>query len=90
MKAFFVVLAVASLYGCGGSYGGTTAPPNQNTNTPPAAGGISVENNSFNPSAKTVAVGTTVQWAWNSCTGFVASIPMPYACSLPDTPTFTQ
>jgi plastocyanin len=69
MKPFFVVLAVASLYGCGGSYGGTTAPPNQNTNTPPAVGGISVENNSFNPSAKTVAVGTTVQWAWNSCTG---------------------
>jgi len=68
MKAFFFVLAVASLYGCGGSYGGgTTAPPTQNTNTPPQAGGISVENNSFNPSAKTVAVGTTVQWAWNSC-----------------------
>ncbi len=70
MKPFFVVLAVASLYGCGGSGGGgTTAPPSQNTNTPPPVGGISVDNNSFSPSAKTVAVGTTVQWAWNSCTG---------------------
>ena len=70
MKAFFVVLAVASLSGCGGSGGGTTAPPNnQNTNTPPPVGGISVDNNSFSPSAKTVAVGATVQWAWNSCTG---------------------
>jgi plastocyanin len=70
MKAFFVVLAVASLSGCGGSGGGTTAPPNnQNTNTPPPVGGISVDNNSFSPSAKTVALGATVQWAWNSCTG---------------------
>jgi len=69
MKAFFVVLTVASVYGCGAGYGGTTAPSNQPTNTPPPAGGISVENNSYNPSAKTVAVGTTVQWAWNSCTG---------------------
>jgi plastocyanin len=70
MKAFFVVLAVAGLYGCGGGYGGdSTAPPNQNTNTPPPVGGISVDNNSYSPSAKTVPVGTTVQWAWNSCTG---------------------
>jgi plastocyanin len=70
MRSFFVLLAVASLSGCGGSGGGgTTAPPNQNTNTPPPVGGISVDNNSFSPSAKTVAVGATVQWAWNSCTG---------------------
>jgi plastocyanin len=26
-------------------------------------------NDVFNPAAKTVAVGATVQWAWDTCTG---------------------
>lgn len=70
MKGVFVMLAVASLCGCGGGGGGsTTAPPNQGVNTAPPTGGISVINNSFSPGTKTVAVGATVQWAWNSCTG---------------------
>lgn len=70
MKAVFVVLAVVSLCGCGGSGGGTaTAPPNNGVNTPPPAGGISVTNNMFSPGTKTVAVGASVQWAWNTCTG---------------------
>ena len=69
MKVVFVVLAVASLSGCGGGGYGATAPTNQGVNTPPPAGGISVINNSFSPATKSVAVGATVQWAWNSCTG---------------------
>jgi plastocyanin len=69
MKAAFVLLAVASLSGCGGSGGGTTAPPNNGVNTPPPVGGISVSNNTFSPGTKTVAAGTSVRWAWNSCTG---------------------
>ena len=70
MKSFVVMLAVASLCGCGGGGGGsTTAPPNQGVNTTPPTGGISVINNSFSPGTKTVAVGAAVQWAWNSCTG---------------------
>ena len=69
MKIIVVVLAVASLCGCGGGGYGATAPTNQGVNTPPPAGGISVINNSFSPATKTVAVGATVQWAWNSCTG---------------------
>jgi plastocyanin len=70
MKSVFVSVAMASLFGCGGGGGGSTAPPtNQGTNTPPAAGGVSVNNNVFSPSAKTVGVGTTIQWAWNSCSG---------------------
>jgi plastocyanin len=70
MKSFVVMLAVASLCGCGGGGGGsTTAPPNQGVNTTPPTGGISVINNSFSPGTQTVAVGATVQWAWNSCTG---------------------
>jgi plastocyanin len=68
MKGVFAVLAVASLYACGGS-GGSTAPMNQGVNTPPPSGGISVSNNTFSPGTKTVAVGTTVKWAWNSCSG---------------------
>lgn len=70
MKGVFVMLAVVSLCGCGGSGGGTaTAPPNNGVNTPPPAGGISVTNNMFSPGTKTVAVGASVQWAWNTCTG---------------------
>lgn len=70
MKAVFVMLAVASLYGCGGGGGGTTtSPTNNGVNTPPPADGISVSNNMFTPATKTVAVGAAVKWAWNSCTG---------------------
>ena len=46
---------------------------NQGVNIPPPAGGISVSNNTFSPGTKTVAVGTSVRWAWNSCSGDVYS-----------------
>ncbi len=69
MKAVFVALAVASLFACGGSYSSTAPPNNGGVNTPPPVGGITVSNNFFSPATKTVAKGTTVQWAWNSCTG---------------------
>lgn len=71
MKSVFVVLAVASLYACGGGGGSTSPPPNNNPplgNTPPPAGGISVTNDAYSPASKTVAVGTMVQWSWNTCT----------------------
>ncbi len=58
-------VAIACLFGCGGSGGGTGPVIN---NTPPPPNGISVDNNLFSPAAKTVTAGTTVQWAWNSCT----------------------
>ncbi|HEY3133306.1 MAG TPA: plastocyanin/azurin family copper-binding protein [Gemmatimonadaceae bacterium] len=70
MKGVFVAFAIASLSACGGGSYGSTA-PNTNPpagNTPPPAGGISVINNQYSPSTKTVAVGATVQWSWNSCT----------------------
>lgn len=38
-------------------------------NTPPPPGGISVTNNAYTPASDTVTVGTTVRWAWNSCSG---------------------
>jgi plastocyanin len=68
MKVIFIALAVGSLCACGGGYG-STAPSNNGVNTTPPVGGITVSNNVFSPAAKTVAVGTTVEWAWNSCTG---------------------
>jgi plastocyanin len=70
MKSAFVALAVVSLYACGGAGGdSSTAPKTPTGNTPPVSNGVSVTNNAFSPSGKTIAVGSTVQWAWNSCTG---------------------
>ena len=69
MKAVLVAFAVASVCACGGGGDSSTAPPSQGTNTPPPADGISVTNNSFSPGSKSVAIGTRVTWAWNSCTG---------------------
>ena len=64
-----IALALISASACGGG-GDSTAPNNQPSgNTPTPSGGISVTNNSFSPSTKTVAASTAVQWAWNSCTG---------------------
>jgi plastocyanin len=69
MKGVLVMLAVASLCGCGGGGGGSAAGPSNNgVNTPPPAGGISVTNDAFSPAAKSIPAGTTLQWAWNSCT----------------------
>jgi len=72
MKSVFVALAFASLCACGGAGGSTSPPPANNNppagNTPAPANGISVTNNAFSPSSKTVAVGTMVEWAWNTCT----------------------
>ena len=66
LKQAFTTVAIAGLFGCGG---GSTSPMTQNVNTPPPPGGISVTNNVFTPASKTVAVGTAITWAWNSCTG---------------------
>ena len=71
MKGVFVALAVASLCACGGG-GGSTAPKNNpppTGNTPPPSGGISVGNNTFTPGTKTITVGSTVSWSWNTCSG---------------------
>ena len=71
MRAGLVVLAVIGLAACGGGGGGgsqVTSPP-PTGNTPPPANGITVTNNAYSPGTKTVAAGTTVTWAWNTCTG---------------------
>lgn len=74
MRAVLVALAVVGLAACGGGGGGgsVTSPP-PTGNTPPPSNGISVTNNAYSPATKTVAVGTTIQWSWNTCTGDVYS-----------------
>lgn len=61
-----IALALVSAAACGGS--GSTGTPSGG-NTPVPTGGVEVTNNAFSPASKTVSVNTTVQWAWNSCTG---------------------
>ncbi|HEV7704692.1 MAG TPA: plastocyanin/azurin family copper-binding protein [Gemmatimonadaceae bacterium] len=68
----FLVLAAAVACGGGGSAssdGGVTGPVN---NPPPANGSttaLTVTNNKFTPAHDSVAVGSTLTWTWNSCTG---------------------
>ena len=64
-----IALALISAAACGG--GGSSSGPSSQTpgNTTPPAGAISVTNNDFAPATKTVTGGTSVEWAWNSCTG---------------------
>jgi len=62
--------AVALLAGCGGSSasapsGGSPKPPV----VPQGATDVTVVNDAFTPSARTVAPGATVTWTWNTCTG---------------------
>ncbi len=62
-----IALALISAAACGGSSSGPASQTPGNT-TPPT-GAVSVTNNAFTPVAKTVMAGTSVEWAWNSCTG---------------------
>lgn len=65
-KSACITLAFIAAAACGGG-GETTGPPAGNTPVP--AGGISVTNNAFSPAVKTITAGTTLTWAWNTCTG---------------------
>lgn len=73
MKVVFVAVGMALLTACGGSGGSSSTGPSNNPpptgNTPPPVDGISVVNNSYTPGTKTITVGSTVKWAWNTCTG---------------------
>ena len=62
-KNALITLALLSAAACGGSN------DDSGLNTPPPPGGISVTNNSFSPATKTITIGTTVTWAWSSCSG---------------------
>lgn len=67
-----IMLAPLPLAACGGG-GGPTGTGNQNPppgQQPPGSTSntVTVRNNRFDPAATTVNVGTTVTWAWDSCT----------------------
>jgi plastocyanin len=66
-----IALALISAAACGGSSSTGTQSGGNNTpgNTTPPAGGVSVTNNAFDPDARVITTGASVQWAWNSCTG---------------------
>jgi len=66
-KNFCLTLAVVSVVACGGGYS-SNAPPPPTGNTPPPSGGVWVTNSGYSPASKTVTVGASVLWAWNSCT----------------------
>ena len=68
-KGAYLTAALITAAACGGGGDEPTGPPTGNNNTPPPAGGISVTNNAFTPADKTISVGTTVTWAWSTCTG---------------------
>jgi plastocyanin len=75
LKQVFRGVAIACVFACGGSGGGgyatsPVAPPNGNT-APPPVNGVSVMNDAFTPDSMAVAVGTAVNWTWNTCTGDV-------------------
>jgi plastocyanin len=62
-----VSLTLIAVAACGGGGDSTTSPTTGNTPVP--SGGVSVRNDLFSPAAKTVSVGTAVNWSWNSCAG---------------------
>ena len=68
-KIVCIALALIAASACGGEGGSNGPPTGPPSNTPPPTGGITVSNNTFSPAAKTVTPGTTLVWAWNSCTG---------------------
>jgi plastocyanin len=78
LKQVSTAVAIACILACGGSGGGgyatgPTAPPPTGNTPPPASNGISVTNDAYTPNSMTVAVGSTVNWTWNTCTGDVYS-----------------
>ena len=70
-----VSLVSVCIVSCSGGGGDSTGPSTSNNNPPannnpaPSTTSISVMNNAYTPTAKTITVGTTVQWNWSSCTG---------------------
>lgn len=66
LTGWLAAVAGFALVGCGG---GGSSGPRSSGNTPPPPEGITVFNDNFSPSTKTVAAGSTVQWGWNTCTG---------------------
>jgi len=70
------LLVSASVFACGGggssSSDGVTGPGSAPSPPPPANSSttaLTVSNNKYTPAHDSVAVGSTLTWTWNSCTG---------------------
>ena len=62
----------AALYACGGGSSASNGVTDPGTPNPPVTGSttsLSVENNKYVPPNDSVAVGATLTWTWNTCTG---------------------
>jgi plastocyanin len=67
------VFLLAGVYACGGGGSSTsngvtdpgTTPPPVNSSTT----ALTVSNNKYTPAHDSVAMGSTLTWSWNSCTG---------------------
>lgn len=70
LKYGFAAAAVACLLACGGGGSSSVAPPPPPP-PPPPPNGVSVTNDLYTPASQNVAVGTSVTWVWNTCTGDV-------------------
>jgi plastocyanin len=69
IKNVCITLALIGAVACGGGGDEPTGPPTGSNNTPRPPGGVSVTNNAFTPAEKTITTGTTVTWAWSTCSG---------------------
>ncbi|HZE07675.1 MAG TPA: plastocyanin/azurin family copper-binding protein [Gemmatimonadaceae bacterium] len=70
LKYGFATAAVACLLACGGGGSSSVAPPPPPP-PPPPPNGVAVTNDLYTPASRSVAVGTSVTWVWNTCTGDV-------------------
>jgi len=75
-----ILAVVAAACGGGGDGGYPAGPPaapstpnpptgSTGSNPPTTTGSVVVQNNSFRPGDVTLAVGGTVTWTWDACTG---------------------
>lgn len=68
LLALVLFAVIAGCGGSGSSDGGITNPPNEPGPTG-STNAVTVSNNRFTPANDSVAVGSTLTWTWNSCTG---------------------
>jgi plastocyanin len=76
-STMIALLLSASVFACGGggssSSDGVTGPGTAPAPPPPPANSsttaLTVSNNKYTPAHDSVAVGSTLTWTWNSCTG---------------------
>lgn len=66
-----MLVGISLALGCGGASASSPngGPPPPPPPPPPPANTVQVTNNTFTPGDLTVPAGTTVTWAWDTCSG---------------------